>query len=77
MQNSITMTTKREVHDMSNLKHLFKVGQKVKCNLDGTFFEGTVKETYEDSILVDIPEVSDHCLFEHGFNIGDVYPEYN
>ena len=62
---------------MSNLTHLFKVGQKVRCNMDGTFYNGIVKETYTDHIIVDIPEICAHCWFEHGFNIGDVYPDYN
>ena len=37
---------------MANLIHLFKVGQKVRCNMDGTFYKGTVKETYTDHIIV-------------------------
>lgn len=45
--------------------------------MDGTFYNGTVKETYTDHIIVDIPEIYDHCWFENGFNIGDVKPEYN
>ena len=31
---------------MSNLTHLFSVGQKVRCNMDGTFYRGTVTETH-------------------------------
>lgn len=62
---------------MVDLTHLFKVEQKVRCNMDGVFYKGTVKETYTDHIIIDIPEISDHCWFESGFNIGDVYPEYN
>ena len=62
---------------MANLTHLFKPGQKVCCKMDGTFFKGTVKETAPDHIIVDIPEISDHCYFEEGFNIRDVFPEYN
>lgn len=62
---------------MANLSHIFKPGQKVRVNFDGTFFKGTVTKTGSDYIIVDIPEVSDHCRFESGFNIGDVYPEYN
>ena len=62
---------------MSDLTHLFKIGQKVRCNMDGVFYNGTVKETYTDHIIVDIPEISDHCWFEEDFNIGDVKPEYN
>ena len=40
-------------------------------------FQGTVKETYQNHIIVDIPEISDHMWFEKGVNIGDVYPENN
>lgn len=63
--------------EMSDLTHIFKVNQKVYCNFDGTFHKGIVKETYVDHIIVDVPEISDHCWFENGFNIGDVCPEYN
>jgi len=62
---------------MSNLRHLFKIGQMVFCRADGIFYKGEVKEMYENHIIVDIPEISDHCWFENGFNIGDVFPEYN
>ena len=62
---------------MANLTHLFHVGQKVKCNFDGKFYDGVVKETYVDHIIVDVPDISDHCWFEEGLNIGDVYPDYN
>ena len=62
---------------MANLTHLFKVGQKVKCRLDGEMFKGTVREVYADHIIVDVPGVSDHCWFENGLNMGDVYPDYN
>lgn len=62
---------------MANLTHLFKLGQKVRCNFDGEFYKGTVTKTEVDYIIVDVPEISDHCRFENGFNIGDIYPEYN
>jgi len=62
---------------MSNLTHLFNIGQAVRCNLDGRFYKGKVTETYEDHIIVDLPDISNHCWFETGYNIGDVYPEYN
>lgn len=62
---------------MSDLTHLFKIGQKVRCKLDGIFYKGIVKETYEDHIIVNIPDFSDHCWFEEGFNIDCVYPENN
>lgn len=62
---------------MANLTHLFKIGQNVKLNMDGKFFKGIVKETYEDHIIINVPEISDHCYFEEGFNLDTVYPEYN
>ena len=62
---------------MSNLTRLFQIGQKVLCNMDGKMCEGIVTETYTDHIIVNIPEISDHCWFESGWNIWDVYPDYN
>lgn len=62
---------------MSNLTHVFKVGQKVKCRMDYSFYNGTVTETHEDYILVDIPGISDHVTFEQNFNLDCVYPIYN
>lgn len=62
---------------MADLTHIFKPGQKVHCNMDGDLCNGTVKETFPDHIIVNIPEISDHCWFESGLNIGDVFPEYN
>lgn len=62
---------------MSDLTHLFSVGDKVRCNVDHIFFKGTVKETYQNHIIVDIPEISDHMWFENELNLGDVYPENN
>lgn len=62
---------------MANLTHLFTIGQKVRCKMDNKFYNGTVKEIYTDHIIVDIPEISDHCWFEDDFNIDCVFPEYN
>lgn len=62
---------------MSDLTHLFHVGQLVKCNFDGKFYKGTVTETYTDHIIVDVPEVSNHCCFESDYNLDCVYPDYN
>ena len=62
---------------MSNLTHLFSVGQKVRCNMDGVFYKGTVKETHTDHIIVDIPDISDHCWFENDLNMDCIYPENN
>lgn len=68
---------KRYVRSKSDLTHLFKVGQKVKCRIDNKMLDGTVIETHKDHIIVDVPEVSDHCWFEQGLNLEDVYPDYN
>ena len=62
---------------MANLTHIFKIGHKVKCNMDGKIYSGIVKEMYTDHVIGDIPEISDHCYFEEGFNIDCVYPDYN
>lgn len=62
---------------MSKLQHLFKVGQNVKCNIDGTMRKGIVTEVHDDHIIVDIPEINNHCWFEEGFNLDCVYPIYN
>lgn len=62
---------------MSDLTHIFKVDQKVKCNLDGAFYDGTVKEISKTYVIVDIPGVSDHCMFETGVNMDCIYPDYN
>lgn len=63
----------------NNLKHLFKIGQKVRYYSAELkrFYKGTVKEIYTDHIIVDIPEISDHLWFEEDFNLGNLYPEYN
>lgn len=62
---------------MSNLKHLFHVGQKVNCKLEhGEFEESTIKEVYSDHLIIDVPSVSDHCWYEEGFNLDKVFPIY-
>lgn len=62
---------------MANLTHLFKVNQQVKCDFDGTFHNGTIKEVYEDHLIVDVNGISDHCYYEEGFNLDTIYPIYN
>ena len=62
---------------MADLTHLFSIGQKVRCKLDGKFYDGTITEMHKDHIIVDVPNISDHCWFEEGFNMDCVYPEYN
>lgn len=61
---------------MSDLTHLFKIGQKVKCRFDDKMLDGTVTETKEDHIIVDVPSISNHCYYEKDM-LSDVYPEYN
>ena len=66
---------------MSDLTHLFKVGQKVKVlhdDFEGRYFKnGIVKETYPDHIIVNLTETNTNCWYEHGFGIDMVYPDYN
>lgn len=68
---------------MSNLTHLFKVGQKVRTLWEGdfglpsTWHNGTVKETYADHIIIDVEGISNHCWYEEGLNLDTVYPIYN
>lgn len=62
---------------MSKLQHLFKVGQNVKRRIDGIMQKGIVTEVHDDHIIVDIPEINNHCWFEEGFNLDCVYPIYN
>lgn len=66
---------------MADLTRLWKVGQEVVYivrDFDGTAkHRGTIKEVHENYLIVDIPAISDHCYFEEGFNLGDLYPAYN
>lgn len=63
---------------MSNYKHLFKINQQViiKFEDDKKTHKGTITETATDYIIVDVPDISDHCYFDCD-NIGCVYPDYN
>ena len=61
---------------MSDLSHLFKVGQEVVCLFDGVRYAGTVAETHIDNIIVDIPKVSNHCYFDSDM-LDMVFPAYN
>lgn len=61
---------------MSNLTHLFKVNQAVKVNLDGKIYKGTVTKTYEDHIIINAPEISNHLYYDADM-LDTVYPEYN
>ena len=62
---------------MNDLTHIWKPGQSVKWHTESGLLEGKVKEVYSDHLIVNIPSVSDHCWFEEGFNLGDLYPDYN
>ena len=67
---------------MANLKHIFKVGQRVKCrNNDFDSLQkydyGIVTETHEDYIVVNLTEIDVNMYYENGCNIGLVYPIYN
>ena len=33
--------------------------------------------TYSDHVIVDVPDISDHCWFEEDFNLEYLYPEYD
>lgn len=39
--------------------------------------KGIVTEVHDDHIIVDIPEINNHCWFEEGLNLDCVYPIYN
>ena len=67
---------------MSDLTHLFKVGQKVTYrNNDFDAVKRNipciVKETYPDHIIITDTETNTDLWIEEGFNMDCVYPEYN
>lgn len=64
---------------MANLTHLFKVNQSIIYHDEDMKknFNGTIKEVYEDYLIVDVPQISDHMYFEEGFNLDCLYPSYN
>ena len=61
---------------MGDLTHLFKVGQEVVCLFDGVRYAGIVIETQTAHIIVNVPDVSDHCYFDSDM-LDLVYPAYN
>lgn len=52
----------------------FHVGQEVLCRMDHRPYKGTVRKVEKDYILVDIPEISDHCRFKPDFKLDWVRP---
>ena len=76
-----TRMEKEEIDvDILDKTHIFHVGQKVRVFVADDIWQkwhkGTVKETHEDYILVDVPDICDHMQYENDY-IGDVRPEYN
>lgn len=74
------MPTAKEVVIMSNLKHLFKVGQKVKWynndfdNVGNKFDDAIVTETHEDHIIINLTKTDTNMWIEEGFNLDMVFP---
>lgn len=64
---------------MADLTHLFRTEQKIRYHDPdtGKWHNGEIKETYPDHVIVDIPDISDHCWFEENFNLEYLYPECN
>ncbi len=67
---------------MANLTRLFPIGQKVKYmdkepwETKPRMYKGIVVESYEDHVIVDVPQISDHMWFEEGFNLEQLYIDY-
>ena len=75
-------TLQKGVETMSDLTHLFKVGQKVTYrNNDFDAVKRNipciVKETYSDHIIITDTETNTDLWIEEDFNLDCVYPEYN
>lgn len=67
---------------MSDLSHLFKVGQAVLLRDDSfdaleCFMPCTVKETASDYIIITDDKTQTDFYIESGFNLDLVYPAYN
>lgn len=68
---------------MTDLTHLFKIGQKVKIKNEQDFTnkvyfdDGEIIETYPDHIIVKNIKYDVNGWYEEGFNIGEIYPDYN
>ena len=68
---------------MSDLSHLFHVGQKVKWkntdfdHVGPLFDDGIVTEVYPDHIIVNLTKYDVNMYCEEDFGIDHVYPDYN
>ena len=67
---------------MSNLTHLFKVGQKVICrNNDFDAVKRNIlcvgKETYPDHIIITDTKTDTDLWIEERLNMDCIYPDYN
>lgn len=65
---------------MSDLTHLFKIGQIVKIqdeNNAAVFANGVVKETHKDYIIVTNTDDNTDGRYAERQGIGRIYPDYN
>lgn len=66
---------------MSDLTHLWKVGQRVRIRINDFdmqgWLTGYVQEVYSDHLIVYCNEIDHNMWFEQDMNLGDLYPEYN
>ncbi len=46
------------------IKFGFKIGDKIIWQTETKQYFGTVKEVYNDHLIVNVPDVSDHCWFD-------------
>lgn len=81
-EDNVIVLNQKGVETMSNLTHLFKVGQKVTYrNNDFDAVKRNipciVKETYPDHIIITDTETNTDLWIEEGFNMDCVFPEYN
>ena len=64
---------------MTNLTHLWKVGQNVRyCEEEfgrKTWLDGVITETHEDHVIATID--GNNYWFEEGLNLDRLYPSYN
>ena len=82
----IDVTETKDIDNESNTisKELrlcdFQVGQNVKYVTNDSPVDpvkehmGTVKVIYDDHMIVDVPDISDHCRFEPDFNLNQLIP---
>jgi len=67
---------------MTNYQHLFHIGQKVYYKNDDfdaiqEYIPCVVKEIFDDHMILTDLETETDLFIQEGFNLGNVYPEYN